>query len=115
MKNSSVSSRRTSRRSVLSRGRPTEFYGHLGLPANKSPVVRQSAAPAVRAAAGRLRLPLSSEVEGQIDRGFMNDDAYDAFVGLLGMINVLLGNRPASPELDRDVARIEGWIFGQGD
>jgi hypothetical protein len=93
---------------------PAEFYGHLGLPASKTASARASAAPALMTAAERLGVDLPGDLLGPIRLGFANDDAYDAFVGVLGMINVLRGNRQEAPALDADTRRIEGWILGQG-
>ncbi|TLN17671.1 hypothetical protein FDZ74_07335 [bacterium] len=53
----------------------------------------------------------------QIETGFGDrpngEDLFDAVVGLLGMLQVLRGERtnaaPASPV----VRRVEGWILGQ--
>ena len=42
-------------------------------------------------------------------------DAFDATVGLFGMLEVLM-NRRGSGEPDEDsVRKLEGWIFGQSD
>jgi hypothetical protein len=92
---------------------PAEFYGHLGLPANKTQEVRRAAAPAVLSAIGRLDVEFDADLEREIERGFLNDDAYDAFVGLLGMVNILLGNRTEAPQLDSTILALEGWILGQ--
>jgi hypothetical protein len=92
---------------------PGEFYGHLQLPANKTQPVRMSAAASIRAAAARLGLRLTRELDDEIGRGFVNDDAYDAFGGLLGMINIVTGRRPAAPQLDAQIMSVEGWILGQ--
>ena len=41
------------------------------------------------------------------------DDAFDATVGLLGMLQVCLGQRePGAPD-DREIRDIEGWILGR--
>ena len=41
-----------------------------------------------------------------------DDDRFDALVGLLGMLSVVLGNRPDGAPGD-EPTRIEGWILGQ--
>ena len=50
----------------------------------------------------------------QGDFGARNDgeDRFDAVVGLLGMLDVVLGNLP-SGEPEDDTTRVEGWILGQ--
>jgi hypothetical protein len=56
---------------------------------------------------------LAPELRRAIDDGFPNDDAFDATVGLFGMLEVLM-NRRGSGEPDEDsVRKLEGWIFGQ--
>jgi hypothetical protein len=92
---------------------PSEFYGHLGLPREKTEAVRRSAAPAVMAVVEQLDVTIDPRVREGICRGFTNDDAYDAFVGLLGMLNVVLGNRVEAPLLTEDARKVEGWILGQ--
>ena len=51
---------------------------------------------------------------GMIEGGFPEgDDAFDAVVGLIGMIEVATGRRkPAEPSGDR-IRKVEGWILGQ--
>lgn len=41
------------------------------------------------------------------------EDAFDAIIGLLGMLAVVLGYRPAGDPGDDEIRRIEGWILGQ--
>jgi hypothetical protein len=41
------------------------------------------------------------------------EDRFDSFVGLLSMLEVLLGKRPDGAPKDRLVREIEGWILGQ--
>jgi hypothetical protein len=47
--------------------------------------------------------------------GFSEDgeDPFDAVVGLCGMLDVVLGNRPPSSKLSSFHLDREGWIFGQ--
>ncbi len=63
-------------------------------------------------------LRLSPELMQQIESGFVPDksgeDPFDAFVGLVSMLEVVRGRRPAAPALDAEVRRVEGWILGQG-
>jgi hypothetical protein len=92
---------------------PSEFYGHLGLPRAKTAASRAAAASALVSAASELDVELDGAARVEIDRGFVNDDAYDAFVGLLGMINVVSGRRAAAPELPDALVRVEGWILGR--
>jgi hypothetical protein len=45
-------------------------------------------------------------------RGFPNDDAFDATVGLFGMLEVLMKRGSGEPD-DEKVRTVEGWILGQ--
>ena len=62
------------------------------------------------------RVHLTSRLGATIADGFGTvadgEDRFDAVVGLFGMLDVALGNRP-SGEPDDDTTRIEGWILGQ--
>jgi hypothetical protein len=75
-------------------------------------------APKLRSAALDLRIGLAPGLQLQIDDGFGStshgEDAFDAFVGLVGMINVISGRRaPGEPRDDEHVTTVEGWILGQ--
>lgn len=53
-------------------------------------------------------------LRNQIGAGFEEgDDAFDAILGLMSMIEVLLGYRSDGAPSDAVVRDIEGWIFGQ--
>ena len=57
-------------------------------------------------------------VNDLLSRGFgadrVGEDRFDAFVGLCGMLDVVLGRRGAGvPQQDEDVQTVEGWILGQ--
>ena len=58
-----------------------------------------------------------SKIESTISDGFGNskegEDQFDAFVGLLGMLSVVLGIRDDGLPEDEAVKSVEGWIFGQ--
>ncbi len=90
---------------------PSEFYGHLGLPRTKTHEARREAAKSLIAAAGRIGVKLDPRAEDDVRSGFVSDDAYDAFVGLIGMLNVLQGFR-AEGDPSNDTVRIEGWMLG---
>jgi hypothetical protein len=92
---------------------PAEFYGHLGLPRQKTPAARAAAARQLMDAAARIAVSVDDDTVEAIHQGFENDDAYDAFVGLLGMLNVVQGLRPEAPPLDDHVRRVEGWMLGR--
>ena len=100
---------------------PAEFYGHLGLPrvvGKRKHAGRLAQSAKLLGAADLLEMNLAPDLRLQIDEGFgttaHGEDAFDAFVGLLGMINVLAGHRSSGePRDDQDVVDIEGWILGQ--
>ena len=64
-------------------------------------------------------MELAPHVRAQLRDGFgpasTGEDAYDAFVGLLGVVNVLRGGRSAGPPASSPYATtVEGWILGVG-
>jgi hypothetical protein len=106
---------------VVAETYPAEFYGHLGLPrviGKRRQANRATHAARLSSVADRLGVRLTPGLREQIDDGFgatsHGEDAFDAFVGLVGMINVLSGERAAGePRDDEYVTSIEGWILGQ--
>jgi hypothetical protein len=106
---------------VVAETYPAEFYGHLGLPrliGKRRQANRAALSTRLSSAAAALGVRLDPDLQHQIDDGFgaarHGEDAFDAFVGLLGMINVLSGVRPSGEPLDDEcVTTVEGWILGQ--
>ncbi len=45
------------------------------------------------------------------------EDRFDAFLGLIGMLNIVLGQRDPGPptSVPEEVLAVEGWILGQAD
>jgi hypothetical protein len=57
---------------------------------------------------------LTAALREEIEVGFPEgDDAFDAVVGLFGMIEVVTGKRQAGEPHDDRTRRVEGWILGQ--
>lgn len=54
---------------------------------------------------------LRKDIQGGFPRG---DDAFDAVVGLFGMLQVRIGQCATGESDDREVREIEGWILGRG-
>jgi hypothetical protein len=100
---------------------PAEFYGHLGLPrvvGKRKQASRAAQATVLHRAAQQLGVRFERALAEQIDTGFgprgEGEDAFDAVVGMLGMINVLEGHRPpGEPADDPSIRTVEGWILGQ--
>lgn len=114
-------------RIVVAETYPSEFYQHLGV---RFPKARKGTKAGKRVqrdrAANRALLAgwarsagidLAPELEAEIEDGFGSgadgEDRFDAVVGLLGMLNVVLGRRSEGHPRDDDGLRIEGWIMGQ--
>jgi hypothetical protein len=105
---------------------PRECYRHLGLfahvagaprPSKRRQADRERNAPALFAWAAATGTELDPELAASITDGFGSgpggEDPFDAVAGLFGMLNVLLGRRPAGvPTEDEAVRRVEGWILG---
>jgi hypothetical protein len=103
---------------------PAEFYDHLRLSFN-APVRRSKRRQGDRLAfsaqlidwAQEHELLLAPSLFDCIQDGFGSkldgEDKFDALVGLYGMLNVILGNRPIKDPTSPVISKIEGWIFGQ--
>ena len=110
---------------------PAEVYGHLGLwpgggrhpgsgrrkQSKRLQAARAGSASRLLELAGRLGLRLEPSLRAAIADGFGpapdGEDPFDATVGLLGMVNVVLGRRSPGTPCDPEIRRIEGWILGQ--
>lgn len=61
--------------------------------------------------------PNLRQLDSLISDGFgatqVGEDQFDAVVGLLGMLAVVLGIRAEGAPKDGAVSSVEGWIFGQ--
>ncbi len=99
---------------------PAEVMRHLGLAMGGSkrrqPDRARLAAP-LRAAMERLGASADGALDAAITEGFGADaageDRFDATIGVLGVINVLAGNRPDGIPDDPWLRRWEGWVLGQ--
>jgi hypothetical protein len=112
---------------VIAETYPGEIYTHLELfPGTRNKPLRtekrntdsraQKTKPLLEWAIQRDVL-IVSELESQIASGFgplsSGEDAFDAVIGLFGLLNVAIGDRASGePDLN-EIRRIEGWIFGQ--
>ena len=96
---------------------PAECYGWFltePLRGKGKQEVRRAVGSHLTKWAASLDLGLEPALHGMIENGFPEgDDAFDAVVGLIGMIEVVTGKRkPGEPSEDR-IQNLEGWILGQ--
>ena len=109
---------------VVAETYPAEVYHHLGLDIRKQGrrktrrEDRAADAPRMHRWVRDNPVRLTQPAHAAIDNGFGNerdgDDRFDAMVGVFGMLDVVLGNRPPGAPEDEST-RIEGWILGQCD
>jgi hypothetical protein len=114
-------------RVVVAETYPAECYGHIGVDlrrgttngrsGKRQPRSRAANAGALCAWARSANVILAPALISVIVNGFgtseHGEDQFDAVVGLLGMLNVVLGGRPPGDPVDERVRRVEGWILGQ--
>ncbi len=105
---------------VIAETYPAAYYSDIfgGLDGSKTDqAVRARAAQAIGQwlEARSQHLEISQELAAQIEIGFStgSDDAFDAVIGLFGMLDVLLGRRPEGKHPDPAQNGVEGWILGQ--
>jgi len=108
---------------VLAETYPAEYYAHLGVRfsrntgGKRSKPARLENAPALTKWAEWAHLMLTPELRADLETGFgpslAGEDAFDAVVGLFGMLNLLLGLRPLEEPDGSCLRQIEGWILGQ--
>lgn len=105
---------------VLAETYPGDVYRQLGIPRGGWSKRRQED----RRRVGRFVVDWlaarpnlnASEVLPQVEDGFGNDsageDRFDAFVGLLGMLSVVTGERAERSQVADEIIMQEGWILG---
>ena len=104
---------------VVAETYPAEFYRHLNieLGSKRSQDDRRTNAPVLLRWAEDNAVNLTDQMRSTIQDGFGDapdgEDPFDATIGLFGMLNVLLGNRPPGEPADPATRDIEGWMFGQ--
>jgi hypothetical protein len=102
---------------------PAEACLHLGLTApgrgwsKRDPDARRGQGRRLLAWAARREVSLAPPLRAAICGGFgprpAGEDPFDSVVGLMSMIEVLLGGRPEGAPADPAVSQVEGWIFGR--
>ena len=109
---------------VVTETYPTEFYGHIGIALKGSKQQHASRAMQAGALEAWRREPTINHrvsygpyadeaIQGGFGQGKDGEDPFDAFVGVLGMLNVVLGRRSAGWPSDSHQRAVEGWILGQ--
>jgi hypothetical protein len=101
---------------VIAETYPAECYGWFF----QRPIVktrlesRMEAGPAMLTWARSANIILDPALRQAIEAGFpQGDDAFDAAVGLFGMLEVLMRRRGSGEPMLDSVRHVEGWIFGQ--
>jgi|SRR5580704_372244 hypothetical protein len=105
---------------VIAETYPAECYGWFFpklLKGKGKLEVRRRVGPALLNWARSANVSLGPELESAIETGFPDgDDAFDAAVGLFGMLGILLnklnGRESGEPDEVR-IRKLEGWILGQ--
>jgi hypothetical protein len=114
-------------RIIIAETYPAEVYTHLAISfSTRRPGKKFGKRVQVDRAANGERLidwaeqagiSLADELRLGVESGFGpaagREDLFDACIGLFGMLNVVLGKRPAGEPEDPEVRKVEGWILGQ--
>jgi hypothetical protein len=103
---------------------PAESYRHVGINFH-SGMSKRKQVHRIKALAGindwcrANQIVLSREVDNAVDDGFgprrSGEDPFDAFAGLIAMIEVAEGRRQPAPDSNIPIQEREGWILGQTD
>jgi hypothetical protein len=104
---------------------PAEACTHLGLTppgagwSKRRQDGRRAQRQKLRDWAAHRPVELASDLAAAIDEGFGPssdaEDPFDALLGLLSMLDVILGYRAAGAPRSNEVRCVEGWILGQED
>jgi hypothetical protein len=102
---------------------PAEFYTHLGVTfapgggGKRAQAARAANAATLLSWAACHDVTLDPALAAAVREGFGPaadaEDRFDAVVGAMGMLNVVLGFRPPGEPDEPAVHRVEGWILGQ--
>jgi hypothetical protein len=115
------------KRLVVVESYPAEFYTHLSISfsprqagsrsGKRVQADRAANAPALLAWAVPAPVSLTPDLQQSLLDGFGSkpdgEDRFDAVIGLLGMLNGILGYQPIEEPEDLNIRKVEGWIFGQ--
>ncbi len=107
---------------VLAETYPAEAYGHVGIrfrggQSKRRQLDRQSHSRTIIDWAASRGSFFRAEALDEIRDGFGGDaageDRFDAMLGLLGLIEVVIGSRSEGPAIPAPEMAWEGWIMGQ--
>lgn len=104
--------------SVVAETYPAECYGWFSdrpLGSKGDPENRRRFSALLLAWAGINNVIIEEGLRKEMRDGFLTgeDDAFDAVVGLFGMLRVCLGQRPSGEPSDKPIRDVEGWILGR--
>lgn len=104
---------------VIAETYPAECYGWFpghGLRSKTDEDCRKAFGKDLLSWAQRTGVYIESQLETIIEGGFHDDgdDAFDAIVGLFGMLQIVLGQRGSGEPDEEAIRNIEGWILGRG-
>jgi hypothetical protein len=103
---------------------PAESYRHVGINlqsgmSKRNQGHRRKALAGINDWCSANQIVLSKAVDEAVKGGFgarrSGEDPFDAFAGLIAMIEVAEGRRQPSPDSNISVQEREGWILGQTD
>jgi hypothetical protein len=114
-------------RIVVAETYPAEIYSHLGISfprpgsgkkgGKRDQKARSNPAKQLFEWARHADVTLSEKLQAAIRDGFgptpNGEDLFDASIGLLGLLNVILGFRSPGEPRDDGIRKVEGWILGQ--
>jgi hypothetical protein len=101
---------------VVAETYPAECYGwFFAQPVVKTSLdSRRNVGSVLSARAQSAHVALDPALRQIVEAGFpQGDDAFDAVVGLFGILEVLLSRRTSCEPSDESVRQLEGWILGQ--
>lgn len=108
-------------RPVVAEIYPAEYYRLAGIPpagakkwSKRRRENRKSCAAGIVATLQDLGVSCATEIEKSIRSGFDSEDAFDAVLGMIGMLSVVMGGLSADPPPHLADIKIEGWILGMG-
>lgn len=112
-------------RIIFAEAYPAEFYHHLGVQfspqkgrkwGKRIQADRQGNTAVLLDWLNRFPVTLDPATRYLLETGFgphpNGEDKFDAFVGLLGLLNLVLGGRALHEPTDPTIRQVEGWIIG---